>query len=326
MIGGVVLVASAAIVLGVTSCTDSARTTAPGDAPQYFVTTTQLSMLNPKTHAMEVVPQEQTNRVMASIVTGGTTQDVAVIPTSARGISQGGSGSLVYDFKDSTGRMHHSVLLYGGSGPPMAVQAYMNKKLISTTALTWTRTSGGYYNSKSVMRVVNPNTGGQVGEYTQIGELTTTTKPCNPKLTDNCGPQQTVRRVSPIQKAIGLAVYGLAKACASTAAAQGCSYCFSECFQWWLIWAYSFGQVYSAAAADLAVPGAAMAALTQIGFASIALQGLVDCMVKADSRARGFSSAGTGMGGGGTGGGAPASDKTCLEGSFAAHCTTAFTL
>jgi hypothetical protein len=53
---------------------------------------------------------------------------------------------------------------------------------------------------------------------------------------------------------------------------------------------------------------------------------LIDCMIANDSvSSGGFGGAGGSGTGGGTGG-ASGGSTDCLEGSYAAHCTTAFTL
>ena len=56
---------------------------------------------------------------------------------------------------------------------------------------------------------------------------------------------------------------------------------------------------------------------------------LIDCMIANDSVASGgFGGSGGGFasGGGGTGGTGGGGYNDCLEGSYAAHCTTPFTL
>jgi hypothetical protein len=316
------LLATAAILIG--ACADS-TTTAPAPSMD-FTTNTTFKVRNPKTHVLEVVPRPTFSgggeNVMAAI-TGSGSMQATILPANSPGMSAGKDGSITYTYTDSARNTHHAIFLYAGAGPPTAVQSYVNTKLVSVTALTWTRVPGGYYNSKQVLQAVS-RSGTALGSYTEIGEVEVVTAPCNPKVDPNCGPPKMVLNTGPnmMQKGLGYLGLALANVCFPSDALAQFGMHFADCALQWFAWGFAFAGVYGAAASDLAAPGAVALAVSAWGLASVALKLLVDCMVQHDQTA----STGAIGGGGGAGGGGSDGDKICEMGSFAAHCTTPFTL
>jgi hypothetical protein len=241
------------------------------------------------------------------------------IESNAPGIARTG-GRASWSFIDDAKHVQKIVMLYRtGGGPPAAVQHYTDGALVSTTALAWARTSTGWVRTRSYLQVVR---GGALA-----GTYTTTTVPARPGT--GGGPIQTVRldrapAVSPMQKALGSVAYALAFAFApQDATAQG--FYFSECRQEWLRYAAAAAVLAGASAAIAAAPEFTPALLTAFAAAlatTAALEdALIDCMLRHDSLSSGGFSAG-----GGSGGAWPPGKWDCLEGSYAAHCTTAFTI
>jgi len=204
------------------------------------------------------------------------------------------------------------------------MQHYTDGALVSTTAYVWLKTATGYLRTRSYMQYVR--NGALVGTYTTVTDL--------PKSPLTPGPVQTVRlvhppTVSPVQRTLGSVAYALAFAFApQDATAQ--SFYFYACRQQWLHYAGSAALLSGAAAAVVAAPELTPALATSfVGLlaTTAAMEDLlIDCMIANDSVASGgFGGSGGFASGGGTGG-AGSGYNDCLEGSYAAHCTTPFTL
>lgn len=325
-------IAAAALIIG--ACADQeggARlSTEPSEAAPMLrpVTTRSAAVVNPRTHRLESVSATSTpGGVSASIVGGTTVSSTYAMQVGAYepGIAPA-SGQGSWTFTDSLKHLHKIVLLYRtGGGPPAAMQHYTDGALVSTTAYSWLKTSTGYLRTRSYMQSVR--NGNLVGTYTTLTTF--------PKSPITPGPVQPVRLehlpgASPMQRTLGTVAYALAFAFApQDATAQG--FYFYACRQQWLHYAVAAALLSGAAAAIAAAPeftpALATAFIAALGTAAAMEDLLIDCMIANDSLASGgFGGSGGLAGGGGGTGGAGGGDNDCLEGSYAAHCTTPFTL
>lgn len=291
-----------------------------------YVTTRSAAIVNPRTHRLETVSAASTPNGVSASIAGGTTlssTNVMQVGSYEPGVAPA-SGQGSWTFTDSLNHLHKIVLLYRtGGGPPAAMQHYTDGALVSTTAYSWLKTSTGYLRTRSYMQSVR--NGSLVGTYTTLTTL--------PKSPLNPGPVQPVRLehvpgVSPIQRTLGTVAYALAFAFApQDATAQG--FYFYACRQQWLHYGVAAALLSGAAAAIAAAPELTPALVTAfiatLGTAAAMEDLLIDCMIANDSVASGGFGSG-GYGGGGGTGGAGGGYNDCLEGSYAAHCTTPFTL
>jgi uncharacterized membrane protein YgcG len=327
----IAVIAIAAAAITVAACADqeggSRLSTEPGDATPTlnYVTTGSAAVVNPRTHRLETVSAASAPAgVSASIVGTSVTSYGMQVGFYEPGIAPAaGAGS--WTFTDTLKHTHKIVLLYRtGGGPPAAMQHYIDGALVSTAAYTWMKTSAGYLRTRRIMQSVR--NGQLIGTYTTLTDLPTS--PLNP------GPIKAVRfvhppSVSPVQHTLGAVAYALAFAFApQDATAQG--FYFYACRQQWLHYAGSAALLSGAAAAVAAAPELTPVLVTTfVGLlaSTAAMEDLlIDCMIANDSvSSGGFGGAGGSGTGGGTGG-ASGGSTDCLEGSYAAHCTTAFTL
>jgi hypothetical protein len=324
-------VAAAALIFG--ACADQeggARlSTEPREGAPMLnaVTTRSAAIVNPRSHRLETVTAASTPGGVSASIVGGTSVSASYamqVGAYEPGIAPTyGEGS--WTFTDSLKHLHKIVLLYRtGGGPPAAMQHYTDGSLVSTTAYTWMKTSTGYLRTRSFMQSVRNGT--LVGTYTTVTTF--------PKSPINPGPVQTVQLeprpdVSPVQRTLGAVAYALAFAFApQDATAQG--FYFYACRQQWLHYVGSAALLSGAAAALAAAPELTpLLVTTFVGLlaSTAALEDLlIDCMIANDSLASGgFGSGGYAGAGGGTGGAGGGYDD-CFQGSYAAHCTTPFTL
>jgi hypothetical protein len=239
------------------------------------------------------------------------------VASSAPGVARTG-GRASWSFIDDAKHVQKLVMLYRtGGGPPAAVQHYTDGVLVSTTAFAWAKTPTGWVRTRSYLQVLR--SGALVGTYT------TTSVPAPPS--KGGGPIQTVQldrapAAGAMQKTLGGIAYALAFAFApQDATAQG--FYFYSCRQEWLRYAAAAAVLAGTAAAIAAAPEFTPALLTAFAAAlatTAALEDvLIDCMLRHDS----VSTGGFGSGGGGSW---PPGKWDCFEGSYAAHCTTAFTI
>jgi uncharacterized membrane protein YgcG len=327
----IAVMAIAVAALTVAACADqegaSKLSTEPGNGtpPLNYITTGSAAVVNPATHRLEAVsPSSTPDGVSASIVGSRVTSYAMQIGSFEPGVAPAaGAGS--WTFTDSSKHVHKIVLLYRtGGGPPSAMQHYTDGALVSTTAYSWMKTATGYLRTRSYMQSVRK--GVLVGTYTTLTTL--------PKSPLTPGPVQTVRLVrppvvSPVQRTLGTVAYALAFAFApQDATAQG--FYFYACRQQWLHYAGAAALLSGAAAGMAAAPELTPALLTAfVGMlaTTAAMEDLlIDCMIANDSVASGGFGGSGGFGSGGGTGGAGGGYNDCLEGSFAAHCTTPFTL
>lgn len=318
----IAIMAGAAAAFIIAACADQAGgkrlSTEPGDTNPVvrYVTSGSAAIVNLKTHRLETVtPGPGRSGVSASVVVGGSSGDGLQVASNAPGVARMG-GRASWSFIDDAKHVQKIVMLYRIGGPPAAVQHYTDGVLVSTSAYTWAKTQLGWVRTRSYMQSVR--NGALVGTYT------TTTVAAKP---GTGGPIETVRRehapaLGPVQKALGTLAYGLAFAFApQDATAQG--FYFYPCRQEWLKYGGSAALLSGAAVTLAAAPELTPVLVTTfIGLlaTTAALEDLlIDCMLRNDSLSSG------GFGGGGSAGWPP-EKWDCFDGSYAARCTTAFTL
>lgn len=318
-------------LIALAGCADGS--TSPAPAPTSYVTTATASIMNPRTHTLEPVTMPALPSGFSADIAGGTGSGAAVLAASnAPGVSKVG-GVIAYHGTDSLGRAVKLVLIYRSTGgPPAAIQYFIGGQLQFTTANVWTPTGGGWYRSSSLTRVVNPATGGTLGNYTLAGTYTTTTKPCSKTTSTNCGPAQMVRASpSGVQRALGYAALGIASLCfPADAAAQGfggVSFSFSACRQQWLKYAGAAAVLAGASAviayAPVVTPWAVTGWIAAMTGAAALEDLLIDCMIEHDGVAsNGFQSGSPGEGASGSAGGSGGGSDGCSGGNVTQTCTT----
>jgi hypothetical protein len=314
------VMAASAIVAGACADRDGGERlmTAPsGGKPMVsYVTSSFAAIVDPRTHRLTPVTADASHDgVSASIAAGSVSTTAFQLSDNDPGIARTG-GTAIYKFTDDSHHKQAIVLLYRNTGgPPTAMQHYTDGVLVSTSAYGWSRTSTGWVRTQSVMQSLR--NGVLVGTYT------TATVPAKPG--SGGGPVQTVMLerapvASPMQRVVGAFAYGLAFALGPEEA-KAQNFAFYDCRLEWLRFAASAFVLAAASSAMAAAP-----ALTPIlistfvsALASTAIyeDQLLDCILSHQ-----------GLASGGFGGGAnwPPGKWDCLDGSYAAHCTTAFTL
>jgi hypothetical protein len=295
--GGVSLGVMLGVML-VVGCSDS-RVTAP-DAQQGYITTAELKLRNPATGSLERVDPRQLPAGMSAAVVAGTTTVPAVVYSSTdagvapRAMSAVYTGTAV----DSAGHSHavKEVDFYKAGMPPSSMYGIVDGKLATITTFTWTRISNGWYLSKSVLTGYKSD-GSALGTYTQMGQYTQTTTPCNPKVTPNCPPQGTA--LSPSQHVVK-GLYAMLSTTSCTAWAKT-PLCLRE---WALLASAWLGTIAGALTAETGV-GLVAAASAYIA-TGVAAYDLMKCRHGAQPA--------------GGGGGGPTGNDDCTNGM--AQCTT----
>jgi len=289
-----------------------------GEAPVLkYVSSRTAAIVDPKTHRLEPVAADATRRgISASITAGSNDEPPLTVSNNAPGVARTG-GTAIFKFTDDAKHQHAIVLLYrSGGGPPAAMQHYTDGALVSTSAYAWAKTSSGWIRTRSLLQSVR--NGALVGTYT-----TTTVLP----KPGSGGPAQMVMLdrkpvVSPLRKSVGAIAYGLAYAMGPQSA-KAQLYQIYNCRIEWMRYVGASAVLAAAAVAVSAAP-ALTPFLVSAFISALATEGifedqLLDCIINHN---------GLVLDGSGAGGGASSGPMTwdCLEGSFAAHCTTPFTL
>jgi hypothetical protein len=283
-----------------------------------YVTSGAVAVVDRRTHRLTPVTADASRSgISASIATGSSDVPPLQLTIGEPGIARSG-GKAVFTFTDDAHHKHQMVLLYRSpGGPPAAVQHYTDGVLVNTTAYVWGKTSNGWVRTQSTMQSLRNGA--------LVGTITYTTVPAKPGSTG--GPIDMVMLdrapvVSTMQKAVGAFAYGLAYALGpEDAKAQ--TYSFYDCRIYWLHYVGSAVALAAAASALGAAPeltpmllSAFVSALTST---AIYEDQLLECIIAHQSLASG------GFGGGG-GAFWPDGKWDCFEGSYSAHCTTAFTV
>lgn len=277
------------------------------------------AVLDPRTHALRNVTPSAGSApgVSASIVAAGTTTDAMQLPSAMIGFASG-AGAASVTFDDLSAHHHKLVLLYSSvGGPPVAMQHYIDGALSSVSAYRWLRVSAGWVRTRSLVQAVR---GG-----TLYGTYTTDTYAVR---TGGGGQPQTVRldhapAVGPLDRIMGSVAYGLAFAFAPQDASAQYSPAFSACKQQWLKYAAAAAVTvgYGAVIVDAPIltPLVAMQFAGSLALLAASEDALFDCVL-ANQPVHVASGGGAGGSAGGT------VEWDCLEGSYAAHCTTPFIL
>jgi hypothetical protein len=325
----VAAITATAFVVG--ACADqdgggSRFSTEPGGATESrYVTTGIASLLDPRTHRMRVVGAIAPNSpgVSASLSAGGVGGTLQ-IANGSPGIA-GGAGYYRANFVDQSRHAHTVITLYSSAGgPPVAMQHYIDGTLQSTTTFSWQHTSGGWVRKGSFMRVISKNT--VVATYSTTTATTTApTRPGSP-----AGPAIPVRLehlpgANALQRMIGRVAYAAAFSFAPQDASAQISGAFIVCSQEWLRFAATGASVIALTAVIADIPTVSLILASQYASALALFMAAEDALLRCVMENQpsgvfhGFGSAG---GSGASGGGS----DDCLEGSYAAHCTTPFTL
>jgi len=293
-----------------------------------WVTSSSAAIVNPKTHRLEAVtsPLPSGGGASASVASGVGDGAPLQVPNGSPGIETR-SGYIGTGFTDASKHQHALIFLYSPTGgPPAVMQHYVDGALTSTSAYSWQRTSTGWTRTQTVLRAVR--NGALVGTYT------TTTVPAKP---GSGGPASVVRldvpRSNGLRQAIVRATYALALVFAPNEANAQLLFpvwpAVGACFQEWMKYAAAAATVVYIEtlidAAPILTPALAMQFIGAAVLLGAAEDLLLNCMLAHQPGPFHYDGSGAGAVGGAGGGGLPAS-KECLAGSYAAHCTTAFTL
>lgn len=324
-------IAAAALVIG--ACADrgdgaSRLFTEPageggkGDAQVNYVTTASASVVDPRTHRLHPVIEsvKRSAGVSASITAGGT-GSLLLVPFGSPGLAKT-SGYYAMRFTDQSLHKHTVILLYSlFGGPPAAMQHYIDGGVASTTTYSWQKVSTGWLRKTSLTRAIH--SGVLMGTYS----TTTTAVP-----TGGGGPAIPVRlehqpQPNGVQRLLNSVAYGLAFTLApQDASAQIVSPAIGACLQEWLRYAAAAGVVVGIEAliaeAPVLTPFLAAQLATALALLGAAEDLLLNCLIANQPGTFMFFGGSGGGGGTGSGGG----DSDCLAGSYAAHCTTPFTL
>jgi hypothetical protein len=325
-------IAAAALVIG--ACVDrgdgaSRLFTEPGgdggkaEAQVDYVTTASASVVDPRTHRLQLVKQsmKRSAGVSASIAASGT-GSLLLVPYGSPGLAKT-SGYYAMRFTDKSLHKHTVILLYSlFGGPPAAMQHYVDGAIANTTSYTWQKVSTGWLRTASLLRVVH--SGALVGTYA----TTTTAAPPSGR----GGPAIPVRlehqpNSGGVQRLLNGVAYSLAFTLApQDASAQIVSPAISACLQEWLKYAAAAGVVVGIevliAEAPVLTPFLAAQFATAMSLLAAAEDLLLTCLIANQPGTFMFY----GGAGGGAGTGSGGGDSDCLAGSYAAHCTTPFTL
>ncbi|HEX6535619.1 MAG TPA: hypothetical protein VF041_13565 [Gemmatimonadaceae bacterium] len=238
----------------------------------------------------------------------------------ARGLlGRRGEYRRVLTMRDESGRVHHLVALYDGSGgPPRAIQHYVGRTLVRVTAMEWEHVRGGWAERRLVARELRHG-----ALALEVDARAATLHVASS--TAGGSPFARVRA-------------GLLAALAYTFApsAAQAQYYFSECWtQYKNYWKATAALTAAILAIEVAVESevgdAALNALyfsytSALALAVAAEMELYLCVDNAREADRDGSSGSTSStsDGGSSGGTEPSDD--CLEGSYAARCQTQFGL
>jgi hypothetical protein len=302
-------VAMIAATLTAVACADNS--TGPAAPPTRYSTTESFQILNPKTGVLTEYKQGIRSVPGVSLSTTAPLPVAAIfIADNNPSVSRVGAYHLGIHTVDVKNHTHDIMYLYAGSGPPTAVQHYIDGKLATETKNTWVRVSGGWYRSLSTLQVLSPTSSKVMSSLAVVGTYTAVTAPCNPKVTE-CGPAQTVMNDQlPLgRRTVGYVALGLANlfAPADALAQVGVPSLFGPCTQEWI--------TYQAAGLALAAAAVALAACPECGATEAAFAAAMfacakaeDALLNCELRSAGYAAAGAGPGtdggmGGGAGGG-----------------------
>lgn len=300
------IIAAAAMVaatLTAVACADS--TAGPGAAPAQFSSTESIRILNPETGVLTEYKQglHSVPGVSLSTTYAGSAPAMLIADNNPS-VSRVGAYHVGVHTVDANNHTHDIMYLYAGSGPPTAVQHYIDGKLATETKNTWVKITGGWYRSLTTLQVLNPTNGTVLSARALVGIYTVVTQPCNPKIT-NCPPPNIVMNDhTPLGRKVagwaGLA-FANAFAPADALAQSGIPGLFGPCTQEWLT--YQAAGLALATAA-IALAGCPECGITEAAFAAamLACAKAEDALLNCQLRSQGYVDAGGGGGGGAAGG------------------------
>lgn len=337
MLRNLLVVGGACAVLA--GCADAPRgPTEPGDATLRFGASGTIAVSVPARGRVsfpasvrgEAPRGVSLSRVPPRVGTAnGTGGSGAVLPLiavrdGARGLlARPGEYRRVLSMRDESGRVHHLVALYDGSGgPPRAIQHYVGRTLVRVTAMEWERVRGGWAERRLVAREL------------RHGALALEVD----ARADTLQVASSAGASSPSPSLFARARAGLLAALAYTFAPSEAQaqYYFSECWsEYTAYWKATAALTASILAIEVAVESGvgevAMNALyfsyvSALALAVSAEMDLYMCVDNAREADQGGSTSSTSSTSDGSSGGASKPSADCLEGSYAAHCQTQFGL
>jgi hypothetical protein len=327
----IAVAACAAVALIAVACSDSDTgsrqlSTEPSpsapDQQTHYITTGVAAVVGANQLLQSLAPHAAP-RPSASVAAPSQPAAPLIVTTGEPGVANGG-GYRLSSFVDADQHRHTLSMLYPVTGgPPAAVQHYIDGKLVSTNAFTWSRTGAEWVRSRSLLQSVR--------DGRLYGTYATTTSVTPPGGGGGSKPVVRLSRPAPpnaLQRAVGEAAYHLAFVFApQDATAQ--SLALSACSQQWLRFAAAATAVVAIEIAIANAPALTPLLIAQLGTALANLAGaedaLLDCVL-AHQPIPLIDNWSSGMGTGGGSGSGSAEGKDCLEGSYAAHCSTALTL
>lgn len=318
----IAVAACAAVALIAVACSDSdsdSRRLATEPGP---------SVLDQNTHysttgvAAVVGANHLTPRASATVAPPADQASPLIVVSGEPGLATTG-GYRLSSFVDGSKHRHTISMLYPVTGgPPVAIQHYVDGKLVSTNALTWSRTGSQWVRTRSLLQSVR--------DGRLYGTYTTTTTVTPPGGTGGTQPMVRLTHPAPnaFQRAIGTAAYDLALLFApQDATAQ--SPAFSACSQEWFRFTAAAATVIALEIAMASAPVIGPAAIAQLAAAlaqlAAAEDALINCVL-AHQPSPTMDNWSSGMGSGSGSASGSTEGKDCLEGSYAAHCSTALTL
>jgi len=264
---------------------------------------------------------ERSAGVSASVTAGGT-GSVLLVPYGSPGLAKT-SGYYAMRFTDQSLHKHTVILLYSPfGGPPAAIQHYIDGAIASTTSYSWQKVSAGWLRTTSFSRSIR--SGALMGTYATTTSALPSSGGGGPAIPVRLEHQQVPNGV---QRLLNSVAYSLAFTLApQDASAQIVTPALGACLQEWLKYAAAAGVVVGLEAviaeAPVLTPALAAQLATALALLAAAEDLLLNCLIA--NQPGTFMAFGGAGGGAGTGSGG--GDSDCLAGSYAAHCTTPFTL
>ena len=329
----IAVAACAAVALIAVACSDSDTNsrrlaTEPGptalDQGVHY-TTTGVAAIVGAHHVQQPFGQSTAPAPNASITAQSLQATPLMVGIGDPGIAKTG-GYRLSSFVDDGKHRHTIAMLYASTGgPPQAVQHYIDGKLVSTNAIVWTRSGSEWVRTRSYLQSVR--NGRLFGTYTTTTALTGTA----PVGGGDTKPMVRLGHPAPpsaLQRALGTAAYDLAYVFApQDATAQ--SLAIDACRQQWLRFLSAAAVVVGIEVTIADMPEMTPVLVTQFlsALANLAAaeDALLDCVLSHQPIPT-VDNWSSGMGGGSGSGSGSAEGKDCLEGSYAAHCSTALTL
>lgn len=335
----VAAITAATIIIGACADQDGGATklsTEPGgNADPRYTTTTSAAVLDPHTHQLRALGSNTISapRVSASVAAGGS-GSLLQIENGSPGLATS-TGYSTTSFVDASMHTHRVVLLYGKyGGPPAAVQHYMDGTLVSTARYSWQHAGAVWVRTSSIVSEVSNNT--VVGTYTTTTAIASSPgapgKPGAPGTPGGPGIPVKLEHqpgsANALERMIGRVAYAAAFALAPQDALAQLSPAFGACSQEWYKFAAASIIVVGLTAVIGNAPTLTPLLASQYAAAMANLAAATDMLVRCIMEHQPVtlsSGSGSGAGNGSGPGGVPGYDD-CLAGSYAAHCTTPFTL